>query len=85
MRPATEDTLVLNGYLEPVSGSETMADRNTQVGDWWAAVPPLADVDGWDRVTHQGHTFDVLAPPRPIWNPRTLAVSHQEIDLREVR
>lgn len=82
--PAVEAELVVDGYLEPVSGTEDMVDRNTQVGDWWAAVPASADVDGWDRMTHDGRTFDVIAPPRPIYNPRTQAVSHQELDLREV-
>lgn len=80
----TETTTTTTAYLEPRSGSEDEADRNTEMGDWLAFLPADVALTGWDRLMHGTRVFDVVAPPRPVYNPRVSAVSHVEVDLREV-
>lgn len=72
-------------YLEPTRGTEDLANRNTGVGDWLLVLPADADVTNWDAVEYGTQRFEIVAPPRPMWNPRTHALSHYEVDLQEVQ
>jgi hypothetical protein len=78
-----ETTVTLDGYLEPTRGRENLDDRNTGIGDWLLILPADADVDNWDRVTHQGRTFEIVSPPRPFVDGDGV-VHHLEMDLQEV-
>jgi hypothetical protein len=77
-------SVVVDAYLEPLRGREDLTDRNTQIGTWLMVVGPDADIDGWDKVTYDGRTFEVTAPPEPHFNPRTKALHHYEVELQEV-
>jgi hypothetical protein len=79
----TETPTVVDGYLEPVMSTEV--DQNSHpVGAWRLYVAAGTDVASVDRVTYGVHAFEVTGPPREMWNPRTEAVSHIELDLQEV-
>lgn len=79
----TESPLQVAGYLEPMRSDEV--DQNTHPrGLWRLLVAASTDMDSVDRVTYGTKTFEVVGPPRPMWNPRTEAVSHIEADLEEV-
>lgn len=80
----TESSVSVQAYVYPVGGSEDRVSRNTQLGDWRAIVPPDADVDGWDRAEYDGREFDIVAPPEPIWNPRTVSRHHIRLRLQEI-
>ena len=82
---ATQSSTVLAAYVYPVGGKEDERQRNTQMGEWRALVGPDADVDGWDRAAYDGRSFDIIAPPEPVWNPRTNVHHHTRIRLREVQ
>ena len=73
------------GYLEPTKGSEDLADRNTGVGTWLLILPASVDVTNWDAVDYDTRRFEIVAPPRPMFNPSTKVVSHYELDLEEVQ
>ncbi len=80
----TDSSTSSDAYLEPQSGDESMAERNTQLGLWLAILPATTPLDGWDRVQYGSDVFDVVAPPRPMFNARLGSVSHVEVDLRLV-
>lgn len=81
---ATETSVSVPAYIYPAGGAEDRVNRNTQIGEWRAIVPPDADVDGWDRAEYDGRMFDITAPPEPVWNPRTVTRSHIRLRLQEV-
>ena len=81
--PVITSTSVL-AYLEPRSGTEDLADRNTGIGDWLMILPAGVDVIGWDSVDYGTRHFEIVAPPRPEYNPTTQSLSHWELDLQEV-
>ncbi len=79
-------------YLEPTrgggtgfsAGSEEDAERNTPVGDWLGLGRADIDWDSTQRVIFGEHTFDVIAPPRYMPNPRLDTISHVELSLQEI-
>jgi len=71
-------------YLEPKSGTEEAADRNTPIGDWWGVCRESDGVTSTSRILYGAHTFDVVAPPRPMPDPFLDIISHVELDLQEV-
>jgi hypothetical protein len=81
-------------YLEPTrggaaggswgAGREEDADRNTPIGDWLGIGRADIDWDSTQRITYNEHTFDVIAPPRYMPNPRLGTISHVELSLQEV-
>lgn len=77
----TGDTLM---YLEPRSGREHLEDRNTPLGDWFGVGYASVAWDSWDQVLYGNHVFDIIAPPRPMFDPLTAANSHVELDLQEI-
>lgn len=81
--PVYEETTTTM-YLEPKSGSEAEADRNTGLGAWFGVARASDDFDHWDQVLYGPHVLDITAPLRPHWDPRAEADSHIELDLREV-
>ena len=89
---ATFDTLQTTMYLEPTRGStqafaagrEDRADRNTPVGDWLGLGRLDVDWHSWQQIVYGAHTFDIIAPPRVMPNPRLGTLSHVELSLQEV-
>ena len=71
-------------YLEPKSGKEDMAGRNTPIGDWLGVGRKEVNFENWDQIVYGEHVFDIISPIRPYWNPITQALSHYEMDLQEV-
>lgn len=71
-------------YIEPKSGTEDRANRNTPIGDWLGLGRKDVDFDSWDQIIYGTHVFDIVSPARPFYNPTTLALSHLEMDLQEV-
>jgi len=82
---ATETSVTVDAYIYPVGGEEDRVNRNTQLGEWRALVPADTDVDGWDRASYDGREFDIIAPPEPVWNPRTMTRHHVRLRLQEVQ
>lgn len=69
--------------LEQLAGREVTADQQTQLADWILYLPPDAQVEGTDRVEHDGKTFEVVGPPNEATTPRR--TSHLEVSLRHVQ
>jgi hypothetical protein len=82
----TYETTTTVMYLEPKleGSSEAEGDRNTGIGAWLGVALASDDFDHWDQVLYGGKVLDITAPLRPMWDPRAGAVSHVELDLREV-
>jgi head-tail adaptor len=78
----TQTTRTSAAYVEPVSGSENLAERNTAVGTWRLFLPAGTDIRHTDTVTWGTRTFEVVAEPRPFAGSD--AVAHLEVDLAEV-
>ena len=72
------------GYLEPVTGEEDLANRNTPIGEWMAYVPAGTDVATEDRVTVGAHVWEVESV-EPFQHWGTSAINHIRLRLREVR
>lgn len=39
-------------------------------------------LEGWDAVSIDGHRYEVIGAPWPVWNPRTARVHHVEANVR---
>jgi hypothetical protein len=71
-------------YIEPKSGKEDMANRNTPIGDWLGIGRIEINFENWDQIIYGEHVFDIVSPVRPFYNPRNHADDHWEMDLQEV-
>lgn len=87
----TYEELVTLMYLEPGrgrssfgGGREDLVDRNTPIGDWVGIGRADVDFTSWSQIVYGTHTFDIIAPPRPVFNPTQDVVSHVELSLQEV-
>lgn len=80
----TFTTLATTMYLEPTSGKEDKAGRNTQMGQWLGVGRKEIDFDSWDQIIYGDHTFDIVSPSKPFYDPITHALHHYEMDLEEV-
>ena len=78
----TETTTTM--YLEPRSGRENGEDRGTGAGEWLGVGRADVTFSDHDQIVYGSLTFDIVAPIRPFFDPRREAVSHVEMDLREV-
>jgi hypothetical protein len=74
----------VNGYLEQTEEREITLNRETYITDWLAILPAGTVIDGNDRITFGGATYEVIGPPDRKWNPRLGAESHVEAHLRVV-
>ena len=77
-------TLTTTMYIEPKSGKEDMADRNTPIGDWLGVGRKEITFENWDQIVYGSHVFDIVSPIRPYWDPVRQVLSHYEMDLQEV-
>lgn len=71
-------------YLEPRTGEETEADRNTPIGDWIGFAKADETISSTSRIGYGAHVFDVVGPPEAKPNPRLDTISHIELDLQEI-
>lgn len=76
----TGDTL--RGWITQQSSTEVLDGREAQVSSWVLFVETAATVEGVDRVTWDGLTFEVDGTPRRAWTPR--GEHHVEVPLRVV-
>jgi len=79
---ADTSTTTYKGELQQAGASENLRDRNTLNTDYRLWLPADAVIDANDTVTVGMVTYEVVGQPSQIWNPRTVAVSHIEADLR---
>ena len=73
------------GYLEQKQTVETLNDRDTIVSTWVAYLPADANIAAFDRINFQSQSFEVSGEPWHVYNPRTQAVSHLQMDLTVVK
>lgn len=71
----------VTGYLEQSSTTETLVDRDTVVTSWKAYLPAGTAINYLDFITFEGQKFQVNGAPWKVFNPRTRAVSHIELEL----
>lgn len=80
-------------YLEPRSGSEegglqtaggAISGRHTGLGEWFGVGDASVDFDSVDAVVYEGKVLKLASPARPMFNPRSGRISHQEMDLQEI-
>ena len=81
--PASGTSTSVQAYVEPRTSEEDENTRASQLGEWRAFLPAGTDVTGWDRLVYGARTFDIVGPPRPVYNPRAASESHVELDLKE--
>lgn len=79
---STATTKVSKGWITQTAASEDVTDREAEIGTWTLFLPAETVVTGRDRVTWDGLTFEVVAPPRKAWTPR--GEHHIEAQLRIV-
>lgn len=75
-------------YLEPLHdvrrSSEALEVGYVSLGLWLGVGRADVAFNTHDQIIWQSRTFDILAPPRVIPNPRLGTLSHTELDLQEV-
>lgn len=71
-------------YLEPRTGQEIEAERNTPIGDWIGYGKASVVFDSTDEIIYGDHTFEVVGPPEYKPNPRLDIISHVQLDLQEI-
>lgn len=73
------------GYLEQSQSIETLNDRDTVVSMWVAYLPAGSNIGPFDRINFNGQKFEVKGEPWQVYNPRTQAVSHLQMELTVVK
>jgi len=73
------------GYLEQKQTVETLNDRDTVVSTWVAYLPATTDISAFDRINFQSQSFEVNGEPWHVYNPRSQAVSHLQMELTVVK
>lgn len=81
----TSATKTLLAYLQPTATTEVLVDRETYLSDHLLVLPPDTEIDGSDRVVHDGRTYELVGPPMRRFNPRTRSEHHLECNLRLVQ
>lgn len=79
-----ESSTTVQGYLEPLRGSEDLQNRNTEIGVWMLIVGPEVDIIGWDRVVWGSRMFEVTSPPEPHTNVRLNRTEFFQAELQEI-
>lgn len=74
---------VYAAWLEPLSGTENLIDRDTRVSMWRLILPPDASISAVDEVVYDGSTFRVRGKPRKVYT-RGSDPHHIEADLELV-
>lgn len=64
------------GYLEQVTSSEFLVDRDTTVSTWKAFLPAGTVITHKDQVLFKAQKFEVDGEPMFAFNPRAKSVSH---------
>ena len=73
-------------WLSQIHRAEATSNQDVQQETWVLYLDATAaDVDGFDRVTVDGKTYDVAGPPWPAINPRTRQLTHVECTVRRTR
>lgn len=80
----TTTTATVDCWLHQVARSEHGDNNNVQDQRWALYVPAGTVLNGADRVTVEGATYEVDGPPWPAHNPRLRRVTHIEATLRRV-
>lgn len=73
------------GSVWQVQRSDETANTDVQYEEWRGALRRDLVVDGTDRITVEGITFELEGPPWPARNPRTGRVELLEVTLRRTR
>lgn len=68
--------------LQQTRRDETHDDSAVQGETWNLYLVPTATIDGGDRATVDGVTYEVLGPPWRARHPRTGVVTHIEATVR---
>jgi head-tail adaptor len=76
--------VVIYGYLEQVTSTEFLEDRDTIVSAWRVFLPAGTDVTAFDRIKFNGQTFELDGAPWSVYNPRVGSVSHIQANLKVV-
>lgn len=72
----------IKGWISQQSSTEVRDGREAQVSTWVLFVESPNTVEGVDRVSWSGVTFDVDGAPRHAWTPR--GEHHVEVPLTVV-
>lgn len=86
----TEDTETVNAWVEgralgirgSIGGGERLGGRDTITEDFLVIVPLGTDVDPYDRIVHDGRTFEVVGLPAVA--PTPSGPHHLELNCRWV-
>lgn len=68
--------------LQQTRRDEETVDADVQQETWTLFLEPAATIDGGDRVTVDGVTYEVIGPPWPARHPRRGTVTHIEATVR---
>lgn len=70
-------------WIEQQKPTEDTNDRDQLASTWLLILPATVDVNGNDRIEHNGETFEVVGPPTVVHNMR--GPHHIEAQLSWVR
>lgn len=83
------ETATILCHVEPVMAvserDESERGGDIQTETWMGYFLPDADIEGWDRITVDGSTFEFVGPPGLFVHPRTSKPHHYEARLRRTR
>lgn len=69
-------------FIHQTRRFEEQVDASTADETWTGYFPADVDLTADDRVTVDGHTYELTGPPWPAFNPRDGAVAFVEATLR---
>jgi hypothetical protein len=69
--------------VQPLTGGETLGERDARTKRWSLYAPPLVDVLPTDRIVHQGATYEIKGEVRQ-WVGASGRLDHTHIELEKV-
>lgn len=75
---------IVNCVVQPLVGDEVLGDRDSVQYRWKMFLPPNSDITAYDRVIHQGVTYEVDGDIQR-WPSPSGAITHDECALNLVR
>jgi hypothetical protein len=80
----TVTTAAVKCWVEQSQADDNTVDTDQQSETFRLYLPPTAAIDGTDRLTVAGSTYEIVGPPWRATSPRTRAVTHIEARGRRV-
>lgn len=77
-----EASVAARAYMQPVSGTEDIVNRDTRITRWNVFLQPTESLNGLSKITWEGVTYRVVGEPRRFDTPA--GAHHYEVTAESI-